>query len=252
VPMHSRRRVSFAALVVGLAGAGACAERTTSPNAALAPSTTASASAFPAAVAGGSASQDAGCGVEAYQPAPAWSGRPSALAPPPTLPDSPQRVGDAYTVAGALHALSSRFGGAALAKDITIVGVIVDTNVARAPKCALHRTGVADPPGCVTEIPTFSIADAPGAPPAGRIPVMGWASNFAQVFEARLGYQAHPPKKPYIDELWGVELPYPLPTVGAKVKVTGRYAVHFTRSSTGLVADPTHGILTFTKAEYVP
>lgn len=187
----------------------------------------------------------ADCGVteEPYRPHPAWSGRPSALADPPSLPDLPQRVGGAFTVYGAVRALG-RIDQSELARPVTIVGYIVDTNLGRAPRCALHRTGVADPPHCVTEIPTFSIADTKGAPAASpRIRVMGWASNFANVFEASRT------RGPYADELWGVQVPNPLPAVGAKVKVTGRYGVNFSRASSGIVSDPARGILTADRVE---
>ncbi len=189
--------------------------------------------------------------MEAYQPKPAWSGRAASIPDPPMLPIIPRRIGEAYTVYGAVRALAAIDAHETLARDIAIVGYIVDTNFSRAPKCALHHTGRADPPGCVTEIPTFTIADdkAAGAD-AKRIRVMGFASNFPNVFEALLKERAHD-AQPYLDELWATELPRPLPSVSAKVKVTGRYGALFARASTGVVADPRNGILTVNRVEYL-
>jgi hypothetical protein len=196
---------------------------------------------------------DAKCEGEAYVPRPAWSGRKPTVPPPPVLPDRPVKVGDAYTVHGAVRALHDRFDTKPIAGDISIVGVIVDTNLARAPKCALHKTGIADPKGCVTEIPTFTIADDAADPNAPRIRAMGWASNFANVFTANATYDklsAPPgPASAYRDELWAVVVPYPLPAVGAKVKVTGRYGVNFEKSSTGLSTDPEMGLFTVRAVE---
>jgi hypothetical protein len=70
--------------------------------------------------------------------------------------------------------------------------------------------------------------------------VLGWASNFATVLEAhrRYGSLTQRPAAVYQDELWAVDVPYPLPSAGAKVIVTGRYGRSFTKSSTGIVTDP--------------
>ena len=186
-------------------------------------------------------SSDEDCGAEPYQAHAAWEGGKPALPVPPALPDTPKKMGDAYTVYGAIHEL--HMNPNALAKDVTIVGVIVDSNVTRAPKCALHKTGKADPPGCVTEIPTFRIADKAGD--AISIPVMGWASNFPNVFEAYTASRKAKPT-PWDDELWAVRVPIPLPAPGAKVKVTGRYGFAFTKSSTGVSTEPRTGIMTLT------
>ena len=186
---------------------------------------------------------------EVYQPQPAWSGRAAAIPDPPALPTSPQRIGDAYTVYGALHALHSIDAPTKLAGEITVVGYVVDTNLARAPKCVIHKTGRGDPPGCVSEIPAFTIADDKAATAgAPRIRAMGWASNFANVYEAYLKERARDATS-YVDEFWAVELPRPLPAPGAKVKVVGRYGALFTRSSGGIESDPHNGILTVTRVE---
>src|SRR5690606_38700431 len=53
------------------------------------------------------------------------------------------------------------------------------------------------------------------------------------------------------DDIWNVDVPYPLPAVGAKVKVTGKYGLVFSKASTGLVTDPVNGVLTHEKREVV-
>ena len=196
-----------------------------------------------------SACADAPTPSDSYTPQAAWSGRAASIPDPPTLPTTPLRVGDAYTVYGAIRALHSIDAAEKLAHEITIVGYIVDTNLARAPKCAIHHTGHADPIGCTSEIPTFTIADEKtAAPSAPRIRVMGWASNFPNVYEAYLKERAHGHDK-LMDEIWARELPSPLPAVSAKVKVTGRYGMVFSLASSGLDVDPRSGILTYTRAE---
>ena len=185
-----------------------------------------------------------------YQPHAAWSGATPDLPAPPTLPDGPLRIGTDYTVRGALHALHGRTTQSELGSPISIVGFIVDTNIPRAPKCAVHRRGVADPPGCTSEIPTFTIADTKDDTSATRIKVMGWASNFPNVVEAYLAYKP-PAAAPRLmqDANWGVYIPDPIPAVGAKVRVTGKYGVNFTLSSRGIEADPLKGIMTVTSTD---
>jgi len=186
-----------------------------------------------------------------FQPHPAWSGRAASIADPPALPSTALRVGDAFTVYGALRALEAIDADKLLAHDIVVVGWIVDTNLPRAPKCVIHHTGVADPPNCNSQIPTFTIADEKDAPAsAPRIRVMGWASNFANVYEAYLKDRAHD-TTPRTDELWAKEIPQPLPAVGAKVKLTGRYGAMFALASSGIEVDPRRGIVTLTRAEYL-
>lgn len=190
---------------------------------------------------------------EAYTPRAAWSGKKPTLPPVPALPSRPERIGADYTVYGAVHALHSRVDEREItSKSITVVGVIVDTNLARAPKCALHPAGRRTPDGCVTEIPTFVIADERAADPgAPRIRALGWASNFPQVFEAHQRYKGlkAPPAKLYEDPIWAVGVPFPLPAPGAKVRVHGRYGFSFTKSSTGITSDPDTGILTVESVE---
>jgi hypothetical protein len=195
---------------------------------------------------------------EPYKPAPVWSGRKPNLPSPPTLPSSPMKVGDAYTIFGAQHQLHSRFHDKDVtAKPITIQGYIVEENISDAPKCAIHKTGKKDPDDCNAEIPSFWIADEKGAgKDKPRIRVLGWAKNFASVFEALDKYKhlkevKDPEKDLYKDEVWNVSVPFPLPATGAKVKVTGKYGFSFTKSSTGLVSDPINGVMTYDKIEVV-
>jgi hypothetical protein len=197
-----------------------------------------------------------GCVEDApYQPQPAYSGRSPDLPALPALPSWPVKVGDAYTVRGATHHLRSRFHHDDVeGKTISIVGYVVRTNYDAAPVCAVHRTGVGDPSSCRAPVPMFAIADEKGET-GTAIDVMGWASNFAQIFtlidaidKAPKGREA---KVRLRDELWGDELPNPLPNVGAKVKVTGKYAITFTRATGGVASNPRYGILTAGRIEYL-
>jgi hypothetical protein len=204
-----------------------------------------------------------GCGSgsdEPYKPAPAWSGRRASIPAVPQLPNTPTKAGDAYTVYGAIHHLNSRIHNTEVtAKDITIQGYIVQTNLEEAPQCAIHKVGKKDPDDCGKElpqgipIPSFWIADNKGDTKGPMIRVLGWAKNFASVYEAMEKYKnlKDPPKELYKDEVWMVDVPFPLPAVGAKVKVTGKYGYTFTKSSTGLVSDPKSGVLTFGSILYL-
>ncbi len=201
---------------------------------------------------------------EPYKPAPEWSGRKPNLPPPPSLSTAPIKVGDAYTIYGASHHLRSRIHEKDVTKGpITIEGYIVEENISDAPGCALHKTGKADPENCPgagqppIEIPSFWIADEKGAgKDKPRIRVLGWAKNYATVYEAFEKYKnlkeiKDPAKDLVKDEIWSVDVPYPLPAVGAKVKVTGKYGFVFSKSSTGLVSDPVNGVLTYEKMDVV-
>ncbi len=230
-------RTTTLLLLCAACGGGRVATKTSTPAASDVPAESASVCA------------DAPAPSSTYEPAPAWSGRAANIPDPPPLPTTPQRIGDAYSVYGAIHALHSIDASRKLAHEITLVGYVVDTNLARAPKCVVHKTGVADPPGCSSEIPTFTVADDKAATAsAPRIRVMGWASNFANVYEAWLKERANDAAA-YTDELWAVELPRPLPAVGAKVRLVGRYGVIFSRASAGIEADPRNGIFTATRVE---
>lgn len=195
---------------------------------------------------------------EPYKAAPAWSGRKPSLPTPPTLASFPIKAGDAYTIAGASHHLRSRIHEKEVTKSsVTIQGYIVEENISSAPACAVHKTGKKDPDDCNAEIPSFWIADDKNAgKDKPRIRVLGWAKNFASVYEAMEKYRnlkeiKDPAKDAYKDEIWNVDVPFPLPAVGAKVKVTGKYGFAFTKSSTGIVSDPVNGVLTYEKVETV-
>jgi hypothetical protein len=206
----------------------------------------------------------AACGSadEPYKPAPAWSGRAPGLPTPPQINSAPVKVGDAYTIAGASHHLRSRMHSTEVTKAaISIVGYIVEENISTAPSCAIHKVGKKDPDDCPPagqppiEIPSFYIADTKGAgKDAPRIRVLGWAKNYATVFDAMAKYdkmkEIKDPTKDYFkDDIWSVDVPFPLPAVGAKVKVTGKYGFTFSKSSTGLVSDPVNGVMTYEKIE---
>jgi hypothetical protein len=205
-----------------------------------------------------------GSGDEPYKPAPAWSGRAPSLPTPPTINQAPVKVGDSYTIAGASHHLRSRMHSTEVTKNaITITGYIVEESFSQAPSCAIHKVGKKDPDDCPPagsppiEIPSFWIADTKAAgKDAPRIRVLGWAKNVATVYEAMEKYNKlkeikDPAKDLFKDDIWSVDVPFPIPAVGAKVKVTGKYGFTFSKSSTGLVSDPVNGVITYEKVEVV-
>lgn len=204
-----------------------------------------------ASVSAGALSIGCGNADEPYKAAPVWSGKKASIPAVPQLPTNPIKSGDAYTIYGARHHLQSRIHDKEVtAKEITLVGYIVEENVSDAPVCAIHKTGKADPEGCVAEIPSFWIADAKGETKV-KVRVLGWAKNYASVYEAMEKYKnlKEAPKELFKDEVWSVDVPYPLPAVGAKVKVTGKYGYTFSKASTGIVSDPSNGVLTYGKIE---
>ncbi len=209
-----------------------------------------------------------GCGPEErpYKPSPVHSGSKPTLPSVPTLPNKAKKDGDAYTVWGAIHDLRSPvhdkdFEG----KEVTLTGYVVKTNFMEAckdenapadgeecvPKCAIHKTGKADPADCKAPVPTFWIAETKDEKDLERkaIPVKGWASNFAQMYtfiealdkddEAQLS-----------DEFFGMDLASPLPNVGGKVKVRGNYGFTYTKSTGGAASNPRTGIMTANKIEW--
>jgi hypothetical protein len=75
---------------------------------------------------------------------------------------------------------------------------------------------------------------------------MGWASNFANLYDAIQEFDK--PKQEdggYDDQLWGVKVPNPLPAKGAKVTVKGKFSTTFMKASSGAEADPYQGIVDF-------
>jgi hypothetical protein len=196
-----------------------------------------------------------GCGNDAkpYQAKPAYSGKRPTLPAVPTLPNKQKKSGDAYTVWGASHDLRSVVHKDDFRdKQTSLVGYIVKTNYDDAPDCAIHKTGKGDPPDCKSPVPTFWIADDPNEKEE-MVQVMGWASNFAQIFtmiegidKATKGEEA---QVKLADEFWGMDLPNPVPQVGAKVKLTGQYGVTFTKATKGAAANPKYGIMSVEKIE---
>lgn len=198
----------------------------------------------------------AGCGPEEvpYKPRQAPSGVSVSLPPVPNVPQKPIKAGEAYTIWGASYHMRSRVHQKDVAgKTIKITGYVTKTNLPDAPECAVHETGKEDPEGCNAPVPTFWIADTKDASEKDSIKVMGWASNFAQLYDTIEAYEkAEKLKKdeePRMDNFWGVEIPNPLPVKGMKVTVKGGYATAFTRSTAGAEADPIMGILTYESME---
>jgi hypothetical protein len=199
----------------------------------------------------------AGCGGDGkpYEAKPAFSGRKSNLPAVPTLPAKNKKQGDAYTVWGVTHDLRSRVHADDVnGKKLTIVGYVVKTNYAEAPPCAVHKTGKGDAAECKAPVPSFAIADEKGEA-KDIIEVMGWASNYAQLFNmiealdrAAKGRES---EVKLTDEFWGGEIPNPIPNLGAKVKVTGTYGITFTKSTSGAAANPKYGIMSAEKIEYL-
>jgi len=188
-----------------------------------------------------------------YKAQPAWSGNRANLPAPPALPTTPIKTGDAYTVYGAIHQLRSLIHNKDVtANPISIAGYIVDSNIPRAPDCAVHKTGKADPENCTPEVPSFWIADEKGNAKGSKIRVVGWARNFAVIYDAMKAYQrvkpGDQPKEPVNDDILNVAVPYPLPSVGAKVKVTGAYSVAKTVVA-DMVSEPSGGVMALQKMD---
>jgi hypothetical protein len=198
-----------------------------------------------------------GCGgdEQPYTPKPAVSGKKASLPAVPTLPQKVKKQGDAYTIWGITHELRSRVHNEEVnGKKVSVVGYVVKTNYDQAPKCAIHKTGKGDPPDCKSPVPTFAIADDKGET-KDMIDVMGWASNYAQLFSMIEAIDRAPRGKEtdvkLQDEFWGSDMPNPLPNTGAKVKVTGTYGVTFTKATGGAAANPKYGIITAEKIEFL-
>lgn len=188
-----------------------------------------------------------GCGREEpkYEPKPAVSGAKAELPPVPNVPQKPIKNGDQYTIWGASYYLRNRVHRKDVAdQKLTLTGYIVKTNLMDAPECAVHKGGVADPEGCKAPVPTFWIADTKDAPIEDSMKVMGFASNFAHIYDAIKEFDSGKKDVEVTDTVWGNVIPNPLPAVGAKVQVEGTYGVSFTKASGGVEADPIMGILT--------
>lgn len=195
-----------------------------------------------------------GCGGEAnpYVPHSPPEGVKASLPAVPSVPADPIKVDEAYTVWGASYHMRSRVHHAEVAgRSIAITGYITQTNLEEAPKCAIHPTGKEDPKSCEAPIPTFWLGDSPEAKQKDSIKVLGWASNFAQIYDAVKAYRKRRRRRrkkeyePLSDNFWGVPIPSPLPGPGAKVTVTGNYSTAFTRATSGTESDPIMGVMTY-------
>lgn len=193
-----------------------------------------------------------GCGKEEakYEPHPPPSGVKADMPPVPNVPQKPVKAGDAYTVWGASYYIRSRVHHKEIAgKKISITGYIGKTNLPQAPACAVHKAGEADPEGCKAPVPTFWLCDTKDANEKECIRVMGWASNFAQLYDAIEEFDKKEDAEKD-DTFWGVKIPNPIPNTGAKVTVKGEFSTTFTRATTGIEADPIMGLLTYEKIDY--
>lgn len=198
-----------------------------------------------------------------YKAKPAYSGKAVSLPAVPTLAKKPKKAADgSYTVWGAIHDLRSRVHGPKLIaqEQISITGYIIKTNLGDAPPCAVHKAGKADGKECdktPPPIPAFWIADEKTSPETEAIRVMGWASNFAKIYDAIEKYKKPPTgadkdkKVEAKDDMWSVVIPNPIPAKDGKVKVTGKYGTTFTLASQGMESDPLHGIMTFKEVTYI-
>lgn len=200
-----------------------------------------------------------GCGGEAnpYKPHSPPEGVKASLPAVPSVPTAPIKIEEAYTVWGASYHMRSRVHHSEVAgRSIAITGYITKTNLDEAPKCAIHPTGKEDPKDCEAPIPTFWLGDSADADPKESIKVLGWASNFAQLYDAVKTYRKRRRRRrkkeydPLSDNFWGVPIPSPLPGAGAKVTVTGNYSTAFTRATSGTESDPIMGVMTYNEMTY--
>ncbi len=184
-----------------------------------------------------------------YVPRPAYSGAQPALPAVPRLPKRALRQGSAFTVWGASSSLRHPVRRQEVERQTILVrGVIQQTNLPDAPRCAVHPPGKADPADCMPPLPTFWLCDRASDELGDCIQVVGWASNFAQIYGALRQY-AKRNSEPYIDSYWGVVIPDPLPAAGAEVTVEGQYAFSWPGASTGTVSVPIMGVLGYRSIE---
>lgn len=167
-------------------------------------------------------------------------GKKANLPAVPKLSDMPPiKNADGYTVYGLVHQLRSRIHdkevtAASNPPTITVVGYIVKSNLGEAPAGCVHKQGEGDKQDCNdpkiccprnTQAPTFWIADNKGDTKGPWIKVSKWARNYAVVFDAMEEYgklkDGEKPDKTFHDDVADQDIPFPLPVVGAKVKITG-------------------------------
>lgn len=187
----------------------------------------------------------AGVEVALVEPCPSTAPGTGAAPELPTVDLRRQLVksDEGYTVWGLGYSLRSRQHKRGVTRDpVVVAGYVVATNLASAPRCAVHPTGVADPEDCTAPVPAFWIGDRPDAAISDSLKVMGFASNYAQLYDA---IHAFDRGEQAFDAFWGQEIPNPLPAVGAKVSVTGKFGPTFAMSWSGTETDETMGILTF-------
>lgn len=173
---------------------------------------------------------------------------PAAGASPPGAPveaavSPPLKSGADYTVWGLGSSLRSPQQREAVTRElITVTGFVVATNLDSTPACAVHAGGIADADDCTAPIPAFWLGDRPDSALAQCVKVMGFASNYAQLYDA---IQAMDRGEQAFDVFWGMEIPNPLPAVGARVTVSGQYGTTFSMASSGSETDETMGIVSF-------
>lgn len=175
-------------------------------------------------------------------------------------------------------------------KDISVTGYIVKTNMVVCkedknaieedctPRCAVHEKGKgddksADPKDqakapakdakekpkdeepCNPPVPAFWIAETNTVTDTTElIKVVDWATNFAGIYSAIVEYdkESDPEKRPAIkvEDSYGKTIPNPIPAVGAKVKITGKYGKSYDMS-TSTIADPRFGIMAARSIEVI-
>ena len=170
--------------------------------------------------------------------------------PSPKLALGRIRVGDAYTVWGASYYLRNPAHHRAVTDaPIAITGYVTKTNLLQAPLCAVHRSGVADPENCWAQVPAFWLGDTPDALEADCIKVMGFASNYAQIFDAIRQADSSQADEAYVDSFWGQVVPNPLPVAGQKLTVRGKYRLSFAKVSSGGESDLVMGIFDYAERD---
>jgi hypothetical protein len=71
----------------------------------------------------------------------------------------------------------------------------------------------------------------------------GFASNYAQPYEAIDQADSSQPDEPYRDAFWGVAVPNSLPARGAKLVLRANYGFTFAQASSGAETNSTKGII---------
>ena len=103
-------------------------------------------------------------------------------------------------------------------------------------------------------MPSFWIADNKGDTKGLKVRVVGWARNFAVIYDAIKAYKKIKPgeqpteKQAVQDDMLNVTVRSRCPSVGAKVKLTGAYNVAKTVVS-DMVSEPTGGVMALQKME---